>query len=151
MKTTKTLLNTLFLTMALTGTVVILRFNGLDGPSVRAYPLIILAVYALVLMKALGGFTDYSLAEKKINTFYYLGILFTAAAFLSLFVHLRERAAFMGPEEAAAMALSFLFIAITVSLASLVLRCLAWRLFMPRFREESAAELQFHFDREIPA
>lgn len=128
-KSTKTLLNVLFLLMAAMGSVLIFNHSGEGQEMLRVLPVMIITVYSLLLLRSLTDCWDNKIAVKRINSVYHMGFLFTMFSLLSMILKLKAAAGYLPENRAAALALSFLFIAVTAGFSSLIMRYLVWKLY----------------------
>lgn len=120
------------------GAFTIFNYSGLGHEAVRIFPVMIITAYSLLLMRSLEDCWEMSQALKRINSVYHMGFLFTGLSLLSMMFKLKAAAGHVPENRAAALALSFLFIAVTTGFASIILRFLVLKL----YRLDSVAKVE---------
>ncbi|MBN2657357.1 MAG: hypothetical protein EH225_05300 [Calditrichaeota bacterium] len=121
---TKTFLNFLFFLVCAGGFAVIFFNERIEYQLAPLLPTFFIIFYGLIVSGAIKECNDFSLAEHLTDTIYYGGFLFTLMSLVALFFKLKDIPEMAEGHILITMTLSHLAIAITTSMAGMLIRSL---------------------------
>ena len=168
---TKGFLNTLFLLFSTAGFIVVFANDALPEGYAFLTPLALVAVYGLIVSRALRDCHDASFADHQLDSIYFLGFLYTLVSLVALFYQLHSsvaatEGATTSPAVAApasalivSQALYYVGISVSTSLAGVLFRNMARGVYLRRHpddgdereRAETAKAFENREDRYLEA
>lgn len=125
---TKSVLNVLFLVFSAAGFAVVFYNDRLPEEYAFLAPMVLVAVYGLVVSRALRDCHDQSLADHHTDSIYFLGFLYTLVSLVVMFYELQDgvsAGASVAGERIVSDALYYVGISVSTSLAGVLLRNIA--------------------------
>lgn len=125
---TKSVLNVLFLVFSAAGFAVVFYNDRLPEDYAFLAPMVLVAVYGLVVSRALRDCHDQSLADHHTDSIYFLGFLYTLVSLVVMFYELQDgvsAGASVAGERIVSDALYYVGISVSTSLAGVLLRNIA--------------------------